>query len=62
MEELIAIIEGLKTKEISFGKHKGRTLEWVYNEDKKYLEWFSKQNMFNEAIVKIFFAHMESEA
>ena len=46
----------LGDQEIPFGKYKGETLNFIYEENKNYLTWLSNQEGLNSVIVGIYLA------
>ena len=48
--EDLADIEGTNNIKINFGKHKGRTLEEIYKEDKQYFLWLKNNENTDEKL------------
>jgi hypothetical protein len=49
---------------IRFGKHRGKTYDWIYDNDKEYVAWVvtNKDETYIERIKKYFMERIEEEA
>ena len=47
-EKLMEFIRGVNIPDICFGKHKGRTLEWIMQNDEEYMKY-----LYNSEWVKV---------
>jgi len=38
----------MANNKLTFGKYKNKTIDWIYNNDKAYLDWLVKQDFFKK--------------
>ena len=38
----------MTNNKLTFGKYKNKTIDWLYNNDKAYLDWLVKQDFFKK--------------